>query len=597
MQNKRKTKIVCTLGPAVSTPQMMRGLLRAGMDVARFNFSHADHDAHQAMFTLFDETRRELGIPAAAMLDTRGPEVRTGVMQGGKIRLEAGGRLILTPREVEGTPERIQISHPSLANDVQTGNLILIDDGLIALQVEEIRGDEIVCRVQNSGFVSNRKGINIPGVRLSMPYLSERDISDILFGVQLGFDYIAASFVTCAEDVLSVRRLLDSEKCRTIGIIAKIESASGVEQIDDILRVSDGIMVARGDLGVEIPFEEVPVVQKALIKKALSRCKTVITATQMLDSMTAKPRPTRAEAADVANAIYDGTSAVMLSGETAAGQYPLEAVEAMAAIALRAEHDINYKKRLEHLERSHNSDPTYAIAHATCTIADDLGAAAILPVTCSGYTARMISSFRPGVPIIGCTPSEATCRHLSLVWGVTPVLMDEHPVGGDEMLSEAVAAARARGLLEEGQTVVLTAGMPIGIPGTTNLIKVDMVGDVLATGRGIGKSSATGRLCVAATPEEALSRFRDGDILVIPKTEHALLALLRRASGIVAEEDGTGSHAAIIGLTLDIPTLIGVADATSLLRSGINARLDAARGRLIRTGGKTGAPGNASNQP
>lgn len=582
---RRRTKIVCTLGPAVNTPERLRELMRAGMDVARFNFSHGDHETHKRMFDMLCDARDELDLPVAAMLDTKGPEIRTGLMKDGRIELAANARLILTPEEVEGTPERISITHKTLAQDVREGGTILIDDGLIELTVEALRGGDIVCRVRNGGPVSDRKGINVPGVDLSMPYLSERDISDILFGVETGFDYIAASFVTSADDVLAVRRLLDSRQCHTIGIISKIESAKGVENIDAILRVSDGVMVARGDMGVEIPYEEVPVIQKALIKKALACGRVSITATQMLDSMTHKPRPTRAEATDVANAIYDGTSAVMLSGETAAGDYPIESVRSMSNITLRAEADINYRKRMGALDVAASRDLTHAIAHATCSIAHDLDAGAIITVTCSGYTARMTSSFRPAVPIIGCTPSPATYRLLSLSWGVIPVLMRQHDKGGDEMLTDAVQAARARALVNDGEIVVLTAGLPIGTPGTTNLIKVDVAGDVLANGHGIGKRSVTARLCVSSGEDDAFSRFTPGDILVVPRTDNDLLPLLRQASGIITEEGGANSHAAVVGLTLDIPVVVGVSDATMLLKNGVIIQLDAARGRVVRAKG------------
>ncbi|MBC8574823.1 pyruvate kinase [Yanshouia hominis] len=578
----RKTKIVCTLGPAVNSPEMIRRLLETGMNVARFNFSHGDHESHRKTFELFDSIRRELKNPAAAMLDTKGPEIRTGLMKDGKIFLEAGSPLVLTGEEAEGTPERISITHKTLYRDVRPGGTILIDDGLIELTVEEIAGTEIHCRVMNSGFVSNRKGINVPGADLSMPYLSEKDIADIHFGIEMGFDFIAASFVSSADDLLEVRRLLDSKNCHSIRIIAKIESAKALENIDDIIRLSDGIMVARGDLGVEIPYSEVPVAQKTLIRKAISRGKIVITATQMLESMTEKPRPTRAEATDVANAIYDGSSAVMLSGETAAGKYPIEAVRTMATIAQRAEGDIDYRKRLQNREPVSGGDLTYAVAHATCTMAHDLGAAAIIPVTCSGYTARMTSGFRPAVPIIACTPYESTYHHLSLSWGVTPVLMRECQNGSEEMLEQAIEAARTQGLLADGDMVVLTAGMPIGVPGTTNLIKVDVVGDVLATGHGIGGKSATARVCVAHDEEEAASRFRAGDILVVPQTTNGMMSFLRSASGIIIEEGGEESHGAVVGMTLDIPVLIGAQNATNLLKNGVSVTLDAATGRVYR---------------
>lgn len=574
----RKTKIVCTLGPAVSTPEMITALMQAGMNVARFNFSHADHVGHKKMFDIVDEIRNRLKLPVATLLDTKGPEIRTGVLAAGKIELKAGDTIILTTKELEGDASIVSISHKDLYKDVRIGTRILIDDGLIELSVEKIQGEEIHCQIINGGPLSNRKGINVPGIDLSMPYISEKDREDILFGIRTGFDYIAASFVTCAEDVLEIRKILGDNNCTTIKVIAKIESAKGVANIDEILRVADGIMVARGDLGVEIPTEEVPIVQKALIKKSLEHSKSVITATQMLDSMTNRPRPTRAEAGDVANAIYDGTSAVMLSGETANGLYPIEAVKTMATIAERTERDINYWRRLKDMDSPALPDITYAIAHATCTTAHDIKATAIISITQSGYTARMASSFRPGVKIIGCTPLISTYRHLGLSWGVEPVLMTHPITSSDELFEYSVNACRDAGMVSDGDLVVLSAGVPIGIPGTSNILKVHVVGDVIATGQGVGRGSVVAKLCVAKDEQQAKDRFRPGDILVIPKTSNAIMSLLRSACGIITEEPGLSSHAAVVGLTLDIPVIVGSANATLLLKNGVTAQIDAVRG-------------------
>jgi pyruvate kinase len=474
MKNARRTKIVCTLGPAVADEEKLIKLIESGCDVARFNFSHGDQQSHGKMYNMFDRARKAVNRPIAAMLDTRGPEVRTGLMEKDGVFLKAGSLLMLTPEEVLGTDRCIGINYKDLARDVAVGQTILIDDGLVAMTVEEISKDDLVCRVQNDGLIKDRKSVNIPGVILSIPYLGERDKKDLLLGIEMGFDFIAASFASEAQNVLDVRNFLNENGGSHVGIIAKIESARGVEKVDEILQIAEGLMIARGDLGVEIPYQDVPIVQKALIKKALAAGKISITATQMLESMVKKPRPTRAEAADVANAIYDGTGAVMLSGETAAGDYPIEAVRTMAVISLRTEEDINYRKRLQSLD-SLGGDMTYAIAHATCSIAHDLNAAAIVPVTHSGYTARMVSSFRPAVPIIGCTPIESTLRKLSLSWGVIPLKIEPHDVG-EEMLADAVASVFHAGLVPEGGTVVLTAGIPMGVPGTTNLIRVDIAG-------------------------------------------------------------------------------------------------------------------------
>jgi pyruvate kinase len=473
MKPMRKTKIVCTLGPAVAGEQKLYDLIMAGCDVARFNFSHADGEAHTDMFRAFDRARKKAGKPAAALLDTRGPEVRTALGGIDAVHIADGSFVTLTPRRVKGSESQIGIDYENLSDDVSVGQQILIDDGLIAMTVEEIRQKDLICSVKAGGTVSDCKSVNVPGAELAMEYLSDRDKRDILLGIELGFDYIAASFVTNAQNIGELRGYLDSNGGADIGIIAKIESARGVGNADEILAAADGVMIARGDLGVEIPFEDVPVVQKSLIKKALGAGKISITATQMLESMIENPRPTRAEAADVANAIYDGTSAVMLSGETAAGRYPIEAAKAMDRISRRTEADINYRRRLKNID-SPGGNMTYAIAHATCSIAHDLDAKAIISVTQSGYTARMVSSFRPDVPIIGCTPLESTLRRLSLAWGVIPLKAEMHQ-SGDDMLADAVFAALERRLVCEADTVVLTAGIPIGIPGTTNLIKVDIV--------------------------------------------------------------------------------------------------------------------------
>jgi pyruvate kinase len=585
---ERRTKIVCTLGPAVASEEKLEQLILAGMNVARFNFSHGDHDSHRAMYEMLDRVRARLGMPVATLLDTRGPEIRLGLIEGGKLRVEAGDVLVLTPEEITGNQNRISISHKTLYQDVSAGTRILIDDGLIELRVIDIQGEDIHCRVINAGPISNRKGINVPGIRLSLPYLSEQDERDIRFGVQIGFDYIAASFVNSPADILSIRKLLDEQHCHSIRIIAKIESVRGVDNIDEILKVSDGVMVARGDMGVEIPLEEVPIIQKALIKKTFRMGKNVITATQMLESMTQNLRPTRAEAADVANAIYDGTSAVMLSGETASGLYPVEAARTMATIAWRTEKDINYRRRMETGAIGESrSELTSAIAHATCATAHDLNAAAIITVTHSGQTARAISSFRPGVPIIGCTANPATYRHLCLSWGVTPVMIDYHDTDSETLFSAAVEEAHRMQLVADGDLVVITAGIPIGIPGTTNLLKVHVVSDILATGQGIGKGSATGRLCVVSDESEARARFTPGDILVIPRTSNTMMDILRNCAGLITEEGGANSHGAVVGLTLDIPTIVGVMNSVKLLKSDICVVLDASRGVVAASGRQT----------
>ena len=472
----RKTKIVCTLGPATNDPAVVEELIKSGMNVARFNFSHASHEEHKKRFDEFVAVRDRLGFPVATMLDTKGPEVRVRKFREGSVELKQGQTFILTSDDVEGTAERCSITYAGLPNDVKKGTVILIDDGLIELSVESVHGNDIVCRVLNGGKVSDNKGINVPNVRLSIPFLSERDKSDIKFGVETGFDFIAASFVRSARDILDIREFLASLGNTDIKIIAKIENMEGVRNADDILSVSDGLMVARGDLGVEVPLEEIPVIQKDLIKKVYIAGKQVITATQMLDSMIKNPRPTRAEATDVANAIYDGTSAIMLSGETANGLYPVESVRTMARIAERTESDINYIHRFSQRNQDRGSDITNAISHATCTTAHDLGAKAIVTVTKSGRTAREISKFRPLSPIVAFSMSPKVCRQMNLSWGVYPLILGEK-ASTDELFADAVERAKEAGYVNDGDIVVITAGVPLGVSGTTNLLKVVIAGE------------------------------------------------------------------------------------------------------------------------
>ncbi len=574
----RKTKIVCTLGPSTKDDKILKRLMLEGMDVARFNFSHGTHESHKENFDRVDKLRKELDLPIAVLLDTKGPEVRVCQFAEGKVSLKKGEQFTLTSRDILGTNEIVSITYKNLPNDVKEGSRILLDDGLIELIVEKVvDGSDIVCKIMNNGDVSNNKGVNLPDTRLSMPYLSEKDRSDIIFGIQTGYDFIAASFVRCAEDVLQIRRILEEYNCHTINIISKIENQEGVDNIDEIIRVSDGIMVARGDMGVEIPGEEVPSIQKMIIKKTVAAGKQVITATQMLDSMMKNPRATRAEISDVANAIYDGTSAIMLSGETAAGAYPVESVQTMARIALKTESDIDYVKRFKERGSTATNNVTSAISHATCTTAHDLGAAAIVTVTKSGRTARMISKYRPVSPILGCTTSTSVYRHMSLMWGVKPLLMEEKQ-NADELFEEALTVAEHTGMVNKGELVVITSGLPVGVTGTTNMIKVDVIGHILVSGVGVGSKQVCGNLCVCKTEEEANEKFIEGDILVIPETTNEMLPLLRRAAGIITEEDGVNSHAAIVGLAIDIPVITGATNATDILKTGSVVSLDAGRG-------------------
>lgn len=467
----RKTKIICTIGPASQSQEKLKELIMAGMNVARFNFSHGSHEEQKGKFANVIKVSEELNIPVATLLDTKGPEIRLGDFVDGRTQLEAGKTFALTTEEILGTAERATITYKNLRNDVKKGMSILIDDGLIEMVVEEITDTDIICKVVNGGPVSNHKGVNVPGAELSMPFISEKDRGDILFGIEMGFDFIAASFTRTKEDILEIRQILDEHKS-TMKIIAKIENQQGIENIDGIIDAADGIMVARGDMGVEIPLEEVPILQKKMIKKAVLKGKHVITATQMLDSMMKNPRPTRAEATDVANAIYDGTTAIMLSGESAAGLYPVEAVKTMARIAERAEADIDYHARMiRYKKRNEKMDVTNAISYATCSTAMELDAAAIITVTMSGFTAEMVSRYKPGCRIIGCSVNPRVCRQMALSWGVSPVLMTREETT-EALFDEAVHAAKKAKLIHAGDTVVLTAGVPVGVPGRTNMIRV-----------------------------------------------------------------------------------------------------------------------------
>ena len=574
----RKTKIICTLGPATDNGDILRQLMLGGMNVCRFNFSHGDHPSHKKRLDAVIALREELNLPIATLLDTKGPEIRTGTFEPSKVELVQGQKFTLTTKDIVGSSNISSISFAGLPKDVKQGQRILIDDGLIELTVDSVTETEIFCTVVNGGTVSNNKGINVPGVRLSMPYLSERDISDIMFGVQCDYDFIAASFVRSADDVMQIRALLDKLHCNTIKIISKIENAEGVKNIDEILRVSDGIMVARGDLGVEIPLQEIPIIQKKLIDQAYKAGKMVITATQMLDSMMKNPRPTRAESTDVANAIYDGTSAIMLSGETAAGKYPVESLLTMAKIAERTESDINYaggfKSTIGKLE---NDDVTGAISHATVTTAIDLNAKAIITVTKGGGTARQISKHRPPCPIIGCTPDKKVMRQLNLSWGVTPLLIPEKQ-STDELFDCSAKAAEQAGLIQSGDLTVITAGVPIGVSGTTNLLKVHLTGNILVSGKGIGNGKVCSKMCVAKTEEQIAEEFDNGDIIVVPQTSNRLLPFMRKARAIVTESAGMNTHAAIVGMTLGIPVLTGCKNATDILKNGTTVVVDAEKG-------------------
>ena len=559
----RKTKIICTLGPSTDKEGVLRELIANGMNVARFNFSHGSHEEHKGRFDKLKTLREELGKPVAALLDTKGPEIRLKDFKNGSEMLKAGQTFTLTTRDVEGTNEICAITYKDLPMDVEPGGTIMLDDGLIKLQVQTVNDTDIICTVLNNGKVKNKKGVNVPGVHLSMPYMSQRDRDDIIFGIQQGFDFIAASFVRTAQDVYDIRNLLNQYDSN-IRIIAKIENREGVNNIDSILAAADAVMVARGDLGVEIDFTELPGIQKTIIDHSFSFGKPIVTATQMLDSMIVNPRPTRAEISDVANAIYDGTSAIMLSGETAAGDYPVEALKTMSAIAERTEQDgHNVRGRLMDLNNGKIS-VSDATAHAACLTAKDVNAAAIVTVSESGTTARLLSKYRPQQPIIACVMREQVQRQLALSWGIIPLMMSlAHST--DELIEMSTSLAKENGYLHNGELAVVTAGVPVGVSGTTNMIKIHMVGNCLATGVGVGPenndvANATGKACVCRTLDEVRAKFKPGMVLVVPST----------------------SHAAIAGKALLKPTVVGATGATSHIRDGLMVAVDCAHGSVQR---------------
>ncbi|MFD1426010.1 pyruvate kinase [Kroppenstedtia sanguinis] len=574
----RRTKIVCTIGPASEQPETLRKLVQAGMNVARLNFSHGNHEEHLRRIERIRQVEKELGQTVAILLDTKGPEIRTGVLREEQVELKTGEQIILTTEEVEGDASRVSISYKRMTEDVQPGSIILVDDGLISLQVEKVEGTEITCRIENGGPLKDRKGVNLPGVSLQLPGITEKDAEDIRFGVQHGVDFIAASFVRKPNDVLEIREILEEHNA-DIHIISKIENEEGVNNLDGILNVSDGIMVARGDLGVEIPAEEVPVLQKEMICKCNHQGKPVITATQMLDSMQRNPRPTRAEASDVANAIFDGTDAVMLSGETASGKYPVEAVETMAIISSRAEESLQYADLFQERIRALDMSIPDSISQAVVHTADTLKASAIITSTESGKTARMVSKYRPRAPIVAVTRNQQVMRHLALVWGIVSV-EGEKVETTDEMLGTAIQSTIQSGYVHHGELVVITAGVPVAKSGTTNLMKVHVVGDILAKGQGIGKKVLTGEVVSGVTAQELRSKMKDDAILVTRNTDKDMMDSFKRAAAVIVEQGGLTSHAAVVGLSLGIPVVVGVSGATGLFEDGMEITVDAERGHI-----------------
>lgn len=578
----KKTKIVATIGPASESEEILRELFLNGLNVCRLNFSHGNHEEHQKRIDTIKKVREELGLPIALMLDTKGPEIRLGDFKEEPIQLNQGDIFTLTTRDILGDKDIVSISYENLPNDVKAGNMILIDDGLVELEVLEIiDGTDIKCVALNNGELKNHKGVNVPNVKIQLPAIIQKDRDDIIFGIKNGIDFIAASFIRKAEDVMEIRRILESNGGQNIDIISKIENQEGVDNIDEILMASDGIMVARGDLGVEIQAEVMPLVQKEMIKKCNMAGKPVITATQMLDSMMRNPRPTRAEVTDVANAILDGTSAIMLSGETAAGKYPINSVKTMYKIATKTEEAFNHEELLKSKSNESDITTTNAIGKATCYTAQDLKAAAIVTATSSGHTSRAVSKFKPKAPIVAVTTTEEVRRKLALEWGVYPILRGESK-STDEVIDNSVEAAIEEGYVKEGDLIVITAGIPAGLSGSTNLIKVHTVGKILLTGNGIGEKAISGRVSIIRNESEMLSKFSDEDILVAIGTDRDMVSTMERSSAIVTEEGGLTSHAAVVGLNLNKPTIVGAKDATSILKDGDIVTIDSKTGQIFK---------------
>ena len=577
----RKTKIICTIGPSSESPEILAELMQRGMNVARLNFSHGSHEEHQRRITAIRETAAALNKNIGIMLDTKGPEIRTGLLDGGKAVLISGQSFILRTRPGIGSAEGVQISYSNLPEEVEIGQSILLSDGLIALSIEKVDAGEITCRVVNGGVLGENKGVNVPGVRLLLPFLSEKDVADIEFGIRAGVDFIAASFTRSAADLIDIRRMLEAEDA-DIELIAKIESQSGVDCLDEIIGMSDGIMVARGDLGVEIPMEEVPLVQRTLVEKCNRAGKVVIIATQMLESMINYPRPTRAEVSDVANAIFDGADAIMLSGETAAGDYPVQAVEVMARVAQRAEEGLPYREILLFREEWQSSFLlTDAISYATCSIAARLGIYRIITITHSGKTSRMIARYRPEADIIAATPDVNTMRKLTLCWGVHPLLVPEWPLdNSDRLMDVALQQSERQGYVTPGDMVVVTGGSVSGNSGATDMLKVLRASPVLAEGVGIGQHNVSGTARILIHDED-LQRIQDGDIVVVMNAWFGLAPYLERLGGIIAESGGLTSDAAIMALSAGLPALIGVTRAIELLEDGMRINLDPEAGKVF----------------
>lgn len=576
----KKTKIICTVGPACQQPEMLEKLALGGANVFRMNFSHGTHEEHAERIKNVKALRKKLKMPLAILLDTKGPEIRTGNFKNGPVVLKEDDMFTLRCCSDElGDEKMVTVTYDDLYKDVSRGSRILIDDGLVGMEVIKIDGKDIVCRVLNGGEVSNHKGVNVPGVEVNLPSITQKDIDDLTFGVEMGIDFVAASFIRKASDVMEIKKVLQDNNGSNIQVISKIENHQGINNIEEIIRASDGVMVARGDLGVEIPMENVPIYQKEIIQMCKNAGKLVITATQMLDSMIRNPRPTRAEVNDVASSVYDGCDAVMLSGETAAGKYPLEALTAMAAICRNIEGHAQMVSKPISADKG-TLGVTDAVAHACCETAEDLSARAIISATSSGYTARRMSKYRPNCEIIATTQNESEYHKMALLWGVTP-LMCSYVNNTDDMIAASVKAAQDAGRLKDGDIVIISGGVPVGVSGSTNMMKVHVVGAVLLRGNGIGTGSPQGKVCVVRNAQECMEKFTDGDIIVAPDTDNDYLPFIKRATAVICEKNDPSCHAAVVGLALEKPVMVGAEGATNLLHDGTYVTVDLDRGLVL----------------
>jgi pyruvate kinase len=573
----KKTKIICTIGPVSENVETLRQLMKAGMNAARLNFSHGDYEEHGRRIENIKKLRKELDLPVAIILDTKGPEIRTGLFKNKMVDLVEGQKFVFTSRDITGDENICSVSYKGLPEDVKSGDTILVNDGLVAFNVDRVEGTEICCTVLNSGQIGDQKGMNVPGVPIRLPALTQKDIDDILFGIKNGVDIIAASFIRKAEDVVAIRRVLEENGGGNILIISKIENREGVENIDEIIRFSNGIMVARGDLGVEIPVEDVPMAQKWIIEKCNKAGKPVITATQLLDSMIRNPRPTRAEVTDVANAIFDGTDCTMLSGETASGKYPVESVKMMAKIAERTEMSLNYEEMMEKRKLISAQSVPDAISYSVCTTAAELGVRAIITATMTGHTARRVAKFRPKQPIIAVTPYDYVARKLSVVWGVCPIITKVME-SADDIINLSVEQSLGSGYVRKGDMVVIAAGVPVGFTGTTNMIKVHVVGDVLVNGKGAGNSSVYGNARILTDDVNVDEKVNEGDIIVVKKLIRSYLSVLDMSVGVIVEERGLSSDMVVECIRKGIPIITGAGGATEIIKDGALITLDVNRG-------------------